>query len=442
MKQLIASVRKKIIPTKQNEQEKTKIANIAIDLVNKEIKQYPDVISAELGGSFAKGTWLSDNADIDIFVKFKSSVSEKKFSDISKKIGFTSMKKYRPYVRYSEHPYVEAKIKNTKINIVPCYNVNLGNWQSSADRSPFHTNHMKKVLSQSMKDEVRILKTFLRSQGIYGAEIAKKGFSGYVSEVLVLNFGSFENVMKSFANLKENQVIGNATKEFDTSIVIVDPIDSNRNLAAAVSNENIGKFVLLSRSFTKNPSVSFFRRPKYKDSKNWKNMITVKFVFSQRSPDIIWGQVKRAASSISRQFNLSGFKIIRFSAYTDENKYAYMFFLFESLDISKISVKEGPSFFNENDSKQFITKNIRKCDLMWISNNKKIMCLNNRKNDNAPKFLLELLKSPNKSGIPSGLQNDLKNGYKIYVGDKGLSKSIKEEIYDLVSTNETVFYSN
>ena len=42
--------------------------------------------------------------------------AEDKFEKISKKIGLESLKKYSPYVRYSEHPYVEAKIKNTKIN--------------------------------------------------------------------------------------------------------------------------------------------------------------------------------------------------------------------------------------------------------------------------------------------------------------------------------------
>lgn len=442
MKQVISNMRKKVTPTKRNEKEKTNIANLALDLVKKEIEKYPEVISSELGGSFAKGTWLSEKADIDIFIKFKVSVTEKKFADISKKIGFSSMKKYGPYVRYSEHPYVEAKIKDTKINIVPCYSVNLGNWKSSADRSPFHTDYMKKVLSESMKNEVRILKSLLRSQEIYGAEIAKQGFSGYACEVLILNFGNFENVIKSIARIRKGQVIGKASKNFDTSIVIIDPVDSNRNLAAAISNENIGKFILLCRSFMKNPSVSFFRNRKSKGSKNWKNVMTVKFSFSKRSPDIIWGQIKKAATSLSTQLDLGGFKVIRFSAFTDENKNAYLFFMLESLDISKTLVRDGPDFFNENDVEKFIRKNIKKCELMWISNNRKVMCMTKRKNNNAPRFLYELLKNRDKSGIPAGLQKDIKKGFKIFVGSKNLSKSIKEAVSDVVSTNETIFCAN
>ena len=136
---------------------------------------------------------------------------------------------------------------------------------------------MKKSLTSKMKNEVRILKTFLQSNGIYGAEIAKQGFSGYVSEVLIINYKSFENVIKSISKIKENEVIGKTTKKFDTSIVIIDPIDKNRNLAAAISNENIGKFILASRAFKEKPSLEFFKTRKLRTIKK----IFRKFVSNQ-----------------------------------------------------------------------------------------------------------------------------------------------------------------
>jgi len=45
-----------------------------------------------------------------------------------------------------------------------------------------------------MKDDVRLLKQFLQSNSVYGAEIAKQGFSGYVAEVLVWNPHKFFSV--------------------------------------------------------------------------------------------------------------------------------------------------------------------------------------------------------------------------------------------------------
>ena len=91
----------------------------------------------------------------------KKNTSEEKFEKISKRIGFDALKKYLPYVRYSQHPYVEARIGNTKINVVPFYDVKIGEWKSAADRSPFHTKFMEKSLTPKMRNEVKVLKIFI-----------------------------------------------------------------------------------------------------------------------------------------------------------------------------------------------------------------------------------------------------------------------------------------
>ena len=294
-----------------------------------------------------------------------------------------------------------------------------------------------------MRDEVRILKTFLKLTKIYGAEIAKQGFSGYVSEVLILNFGSFENVIKSIAKIQQNQVIGKTSKVFETSIVIMDPIDSNRNLAAAISDENIGKFILACRAFQNNSITQFSKPKKLKPLKNnWENVLVVKFNFKIRSPDIIWGQVKRATTSLATQLELGGFNVLRSKSYSDEQNEAYLFFLLESTNIPKNYSKNGPDFFRESDCNSFISKNIAKTQLMWIGEDKKIISLEKRKHNDVVKFTVELLKNNLQTGMPKGLQDDFKKGFKVFVGNKNLSKSIKEAISDLVSTDDTIFHSN
>jgi tRNA nucleotidyltransferase (CCA-adding enzyme) len=443
MKQIIPKIGKYVIPSNNIKKLKKQIADEAFTLVENQIRNYPEVTGLEFGGSYAKDTWLSKEADIDIFIKFKKSISDEKFAEISKKIGFESMKKYNPYIRYSEHPYVEARIKETKINIVPCYDVNLGEWKSSADRSPFHTKYMQKALTPKMKNEVRILKTFLKLTKIYGAEIAKQGFSGYVSEVLITNFGSFENVIRSIAKIHENQIIGKTSKVFETSIVIIDPIDNNRNLAAAISNENIGKFILACRTFQNKPSLQFFKSKKLWSSKNnWENVLVVKFNFKMRSPDIIWGQIKRATTSLVTQLELGGFNVLRSRSYSDDQSVAYLFFLLESTKIPKNYSKSGPEFFRESDCNSFISKNIVKTELMWISDNKKIISLEKRKHNEVVKFMTELLKNNLQTGIPKGLQSDFKKGFRVSVGSKNLSKSIKEAVSDLILTDGTIFRFN
>ena len=93
MKQIISKVAKTVVPSKTIEKTKKGISELAYNLVEKEIKKFPEVIGLEFGGSFAKGTWLAKDADIDIFVRFKKSISEQKFEIISKKIGFEALKK-------------------------------------------------------------------------------------------------------------------------------------------------------------------------------------------------------------------------------------------------------------------------------------------------------------------------------------------------------------
>jgi len=258
-----------------------------------------------------------------------------------------------------------------------------------------------------------------------------------------LHFGSFENVIKSISEIKENQIIGKTSKKFETSIVIIDPIDNNRNLAAAVSDENIGKFVLVSRAFREKPTLEFFKNKKSRVSnKHWENLLVIKFDFKMRSSDIIWGQIKRATLSLSTQLELGGFNVSRSKAHTDQQKEAYLFFLLESVKIPEIYPKDGPEFFREDDSKSFIFKNLKNTELMWIGNNRKIISLEKRKYTEAVKFITEFLKKNLQTGIPKGLQSDFKQGFRVSIGNKNLSKSIKEAASDLISTDGTILHFN
>ena len=427
------------LPSAAIKASKKKIADLAFGLVEEQAGRHGQVTGVEFGGSYAKGTWLA-RADVDIFIKFKKDTPDEEFVKASQKIGFAAMKDQCPSVRYSEHPYVEAEIQHTRINVVPCYDVGPGRWKSAADRSPYHTKYMQEVLTAKMKDEVRLLKTFLRSSGIYGAELARQGFSGYVSEVLILNFKNFGNVVKAMASLEENTVVGKTRKKFDTPIIIIDPIDSGRNLAAAISEESIGKFVLCCRAFQKRPGPQFFRPARARRSKvDLDNVLVVKFGFKPRSPDIIWGQAKRAAASLATQLNVAGFNVLRSKAHTDEKKNGCLLFLLESMKISKVRAKSGPDFFREMYSDQFIEKNIKKSKLMWVSK-KRIISLERREFGDARLFLKDLLENSQQTGLPKGLRDDFGAGFQVFAGTGRMGKSIKEAARDLVSTDDMFFY--
>jgi tRNA nucleotidyltransferase (CCA-adding enzyme) len=443
MRNVLDQARKIAIPTRQEEEKIRKIAEELVELVKKEAAKNSEVTEVELGGSYAKGTWLKGTLDLDIFVKIKKETPVEQFEAIGKKIGFDSMKKFSPYVRYSEHPYVEAEIRNTKVNVVPCYDVEIGQWKSAADRSSFHTRFILEKLDSEKKNEVRLLKKFLRGIDIYGAEIAKEGLGGYVSEVLIYHYGSFIKVLEAAANFVHGQVIGNPTKKFDTALVLIDPIDSNRNLGTAISPQNLGRFILAARAYLKKPSLEFFNGKKQvQNLQNLRNTLIVKFNYKWRSPDIIWGQAKRGATALAVQLELGGFQVLQKGAIVDEKSEAAMLFLLHSTTIEKFMVKNGPDVFRRLESENFILRN-SKNKLTWIDDNARILSLQQREFHDAKKFLQSLLKKNlSKAGIPNGIDADMKRGFSVIEGHRVASKSIKKALTELTSTNELIFGSN
>ena len=161
-------------------------------------------------------------------------------------------------------------IDDVWVNIVPCFKVKVGKWISATDRTPFHTDYIKSYLDDNLVKEVRLLKRFMKGINVYGAEIKVGGFSGYLCELLVLNYGSFLNVLSSVSNWKKRTIIdyeghykgNNKIKEkFVEPLIIVDPVDKERNVAAAVRKERYNDFVAASRAFLKSPHLNFFYPP-------------------------------------------------------------------------------------------------------------------------------------------------------------------------------------
>ena len=436
------------IPNNTKRRKVDKIANQVFGLVNEAAGKQKSVVSVHFGGSYAKETWTAEKIDIDIFVKFKKTTKERDFEKIGKKIGFDSLKKFKPYVRYSEHPFVEAEINGVGVNVVPCYDIKKGEWKSAADRSTFHTEFMSEKLTGQMKDDIRILKCFLSANEMYGAEIAKQGFSGYVCEVLVYYLGSFENVLKKMANLGKNEMIGESPRKFDSPIVIIDPIDRNRNLGAAISIENITNFILIARNFLKKSSISYFKVENKVGGSNKlsSNILFVHFKYKKRSNDIIYGQLKRATNSIESQLNKEGFNVLRTDALAYDDNQADLIFLLESLTINKQEIRTGPEVFSSDFSTKFIHSNSKKSKLMWIDKDGKIKSIQTRRYENAKSYLNNLIKNHmDESGVPKGLRADFKLGFKIVeYGRLEKSKWISavKRAQRLVNTDDKAFSTN
>jgi tRNA nucleotidyltransferase (CCA-adding enzyme) len=443
---LISKVLPLCEPTHSQERRIAKVAQEAKTHVDSYVAQLDDVVDVVFGGSFAKGTWLPGHADIDIFVKIKPSVGIEKFEEMGREIGSEALKSYGPKLRYSDHPYVEVFVKKVRVNVVPCYDVEQGKWQSAADRSPFHTRYISSNFDDEKRRQARLLKKFLKSVGIYGAEISTEGFSGYVSEVLVLKYSSFENLLRAAADWQERQII--AVSDYDSDfvrvsnspVIIIDPVDSRRNLGTAISPESVAKFMLAARKFLEKPSLDFFKEGKYRRGtiKLLPNVLVVEFSHEKKSPDIIWGQLKRSLSAIAKQLELAHFEVLRSSCVTDEKSSAAIAFLLESITLPPYTKRKGPEVFRRKDTASFLS-NRKKPLASWVDREMRIAMVIERRATDARKFVKSLLINHREN---SGVSKDLiVNKLQIYSGsDRKIIKGLaKKAIGDVVSTERLIF---
>lgn len=430
-------------PSPGEERRIIAVANEAKALVDRHVTGMSDLVSVILGGSFAKGTWLHGDADIDIFFKVKPSVPVERFEEMGRTVGQIALKAHKPRLRYSDHPYVEATVKGLRINVVPCYDVEQGKWQSAADRSPFHTEFISRNFDDEKRRQARLLKKFFKAAGIYGAEISTGGFSGYVSEVLVHKYGSLESTLRAAADWQERQIIASSDydldviKGFNSQIIIIDPIDSRRNLGTAISPESVGRFMLAARAFLDQPSIQFFKEEQRASGtkKLASNVMVVEFSHKERSPDIVWGQLKRSTSAIAKQLELTDFVVLRSSCVTDEKKSAALAFLLESMRLPPYTKKKGPEVFRRNDAANFLAGK-RKSLITWVDKEMRVVMLIDRKATDAIKFTRLLLKNAENSGVAKDL---IAGKLQIYSGNGKLKGVAREAVNDIVSTERRIF---
>lgn len=420
---MIDKVAKLVTPTPVDQNKLDKIAsNVASRLERVYLGAIP-LPEIKLGGSYARGTWLKGSFDIDFFIMYPYDYAREKLETESIQYLENALRGYKTTLRFAEHPYVEGFVDGVRVNLVPCYRVALGEWKSAADRSPYHTDYVISKMDERLKLEARLFKRFVKAAKVYGAEVRVQGFSGYVCEVLVMKYGSFKDVVSAIAKLGTSEIISiepydeDLATSFKSSVVILDPVDTTRNLGAAISARNVAKLVLQCRRFLKKPSVSFFyekRAMKRPEMELLCRTLVVTFRTNWRSPDILWGQLRKSAAGISNKLEMSGFKVLRFSVASDEISTSALLFLVHETVIGSIQVRKGPEYFRGDDVNSYFAKNKRKALLTWIGEEGRMESVFYRKMGEVSDVLRNiLLKDLDSSGVSEEIKKEIASGVRI-----------------------------
>ncbi len=157
------------------------------------------------GGSLAKGTFIKDDYDADLFVRFDYEYQDKNISDILENV---LKKKFKIERVHGSRDYFHIQINKLTFELVPVIMIkDYKNAINVTDMSPLHVDYMKKKLKKGQEDEIRLTKQFCKSAKVYGAESYIKGFSGHILDLLIINYGSFEALVKAAVDWKAKVII-------------------------------------------------------------------------------------------------------------------------------------------------------------------------------------------------------------------------------------------
>ncbi len=377
---ILKSVLRKITPDEFEHAETEQVLEKVKEAANKALK--PRKLSFIVAGSYVRNTYMRDKKEFDLFMLFPEKWTrarlEKTGLEMGKKI--TSLLKGTYRIAYAEHPYVRSKAGGYAIDIVPCYKVKSATQiKSAVDRTPFHNQWLNRNLPQELTGDVRLLKQLCKGQGVYGSDTRVLGLSGYLCELLTIHYGGFRNFLDSAKDWAAGQVFidpeGHHTapdkirpRFKNHSLIIIDPVDPNRNVAAALSPGNFTKLVDSVKRFLKSPSQGFFfkKSPKITLGKLEKIMrkrrtkfLAVVFDQPQVIQDVLWPQLRRAAKRLEDIMEEYEFHVIGWDVWSDdeftEGKCVILLEMevWELPDIRKI---RGPPVFIQDRSQEFLRK--------------------------------------------------------------------------------------
>ena len=360
---LESDVLKQVKPTPAQDKKVAQTVSELTDLVLAEARKINAFVEPMLVGSVAKGTHLKD-PDIDLFMLFTESTSIEELKEKGLEIGRRIVKGKE---HYAQHPYVRGIFRGFQVDLVPAYRIrDTRSKMSAVDRTPFHTDFVKKNLKKSQHDEVRLLKRFMKGIECYGAEAKVEGFSGYLCELLVMRFGTFRGVLEAAKEWKAGEALelpDHPGSEFSEPLTFVDPVDSKRNVASAVAVETMLRFILASREYLAAPATKFFfpgertawdpDKIKEAAGKRLSNLVAVTFPKLDLIDDVVYPQLRKSLAGITALLERADFEVEKSTIHVDDA--IHLLVELQSISLPDEKKHRGPPVNSENVS-SFLAK--------------------------------------------------------------------------------------
>lgn len=359
MEKLFQQVLKEIKPDKKQEGKVKDITNKIISKIK--IRDAKPI----LGGSGAKGTWLKNSHDIDIYIKFNlEKYKDKNISEILEK----NLKRNLKAVKlHGSRDYFQIKMKDFTVEIVPILEIKKAEQaRNTTDISQLHVEWVKKNSTEKLRDEIRLVKAFCKAQDCYGAESYIKGFSGYVLEILTIKYDGFKKFLKQVSKWKSKEFIGKKEhikklnkSKIQSPLILIDPVQFDRNAAAALSEEKYRKLISSAKRFLKSPNKIFFQKKKFdieeikRKSRNNK-LILLRVIPLKRKKDVAGAKLVKCLEYLKKHIELNDFRIKDYGFNWD--RHVVFYFIMEKDKLERTKKHYGPPIGEESRYSDFREK--------------------------------------------------------------------------------------
>ncbi len=316
-------------------------------------------------GSTARGTWLSGDRDIDIFVRFPNGTDREKLTDGGLSVGRAVLDDGK--ANYAEHPYIAGTYDEFDVDIVPCVAVEDASLAETAvDRTPFHNEYVGDRLDEELTIDVRIAKHLLTNIDAYGSNLRTCGFGGYLLELLILEHDGIRPLLEEIVDWQppvQYDLKDHAASSFDDPLVVIDPTDPNRNVAAVTAASQLARVQHYARAFLDEPASDTFTLPvrsplsdaELIDEIETRGGELIALIFDR--PDLVddqlWPQLRKTRAGISGELDRRGFDVLRTATLATDNRLAL---LFECAvpKLSRIERHEGPPLAFKAHAERFL----------------------------------------------------------------------------------------
>ena len=200
-------------------------------------------------GSSQRQTYLPGNRDIDIFVRLDTqerSLLENFASEVISALAKALKTTFE--IKYAENPYgviyypLPDSSEYISVDVVvTIWSADTSNLPailkiSGMARTPFHMFYLEQHIT-GLEEEVRLFKYWTKQKKLY----RQSGFTGFISELLIIIYGSFQQVLTKADEISSltydfhGRDVKKLRKKYaNYPMILIDPIDKNRNAAAGI----------------------------------------------------------------------------------------------------------------------------------------------------------------------------------------------------------------